>query len=90
MSGLLIRQTEVDTAAGARLVDEMLERYVDWRAECEAVGAAYQAWSSETGPERVLWYAAVTAALDREECAARLYAACITQLSQFLSPDPAP
>jgi hypothetical protein len=90
MSGLLIGQTEVDTAAGARLVDEMIERYVGWREECEAVRAAYQSWSSETGPERVLWFAAVNAALDREECAARLYAACITRLSQFLWPNPAP
>jgi hypothetical protein len=90
MSGLLIPQTEVDTAGGARLVDEMIERYVAWRAECEAVRAAYQAWSSATGPERALWFGAWNAALDREQCAAGLYAACITRLGRFLWPDPEP
>jgi hypothetical protein len=84
MSGLLLRQTEADTPAGTRLVDELIERYVAWRAECEAASTAYQAWSSETGPERVLWFAAFNAALDREECAAHLYEASVTRLSRVL------
>jgi UDP-N-acetylmuramyl pentapeptide synthase len=90
MSGLLTRETEVHTAAGNRLVDEVIDRYVAWRAECEAVSAAYQVCSSETGSERVLWFAAFNAALDREECAAELYSACITRLSWFLWANPEP
>jgi hypothetical protein len=90
MSGLLTRETEVHTAAGNWLVDEVIERYVAWRAECEAVSAAYRASSSETGSERVLWFAAFNAALDREQCAAELYSACIARLSRFLWANPEP
>ena len=90
MSGLLTPETEVRTAAGNRLVDEVIDRYVAWRAECEAVSAAYQVCSSETGSERVLWFAAFNAALDREECAAEVYYACITRLSWFLWANPEP
>jgi hypothetical protein len=90
MSRLLAPETEVHTAAGNRLVDEVIDRYVAWRAECEAVRAAYQAWSRETGSDRVLWFAAFNAALDREECAAEAYSACITQLSWFLWANPEP
>ena len=90
MSALLTRETGVDTAARDWLVNETIERYVAWRAECEAVSAAYRACSSEIGSERVLWFAAFNAALDREECAAELYSACITRLSRFLWADPEP
>ena len=90
MSVLVTPEIEVHTVAGNRLVDEAIDRYVAWRAECEAVSAAYQAWSSETGSERVLWFAAFNAALDREECAAEVYSACITRLRCFLWANPEP
>jgi len=90
MSVFVTPETEVRTAAGNRLVDEVIDRYVAWRAECDAVSAAYQAWSSETGSDRVLWFAAFNAALDREECAAEVYAACITRLTWFLWANPEP
>jgi hypothetical protein len=90
MSGLVTPETEVRTAAGNRLADEVIDRYVAWRAACGAVSAAYQAWSSEIGSERVLWFAAFNAALDREECAAEAYSACITRLSWFLWANPGP
>jgi hypothetical protein len=90
MSVFVTPETEVRTAAGNRLVDEVIARYVAWRAECDAVSAAYQASSSETGSERVLWFAAFNAALDREECAAEVYSACITRLRWFLWANPGP
>ncbi len=88
MSGLLIHETGADTAARTRLVDEAIERYVAWREECEAARAGYEAWSGATGTERVLRFAAFNAALDREECAAGLYAASIRRLSRFLRANP--
>jgi hypothetical protein len=76
----------VDTEGGARLVDEVIERYVAWREECEAVTAGYEAWSSGAEGERTIRFAAYTVALDREECAAGLYAESIGRLRRLLSP----
>jgi hypothetical protein len=57
MSGLLPHQTLLDTAGGTRLVDEVIERYVAWRKECEAVRTGYEAWSSGAGEERTFRFA---------------------------------
>jgi hypothetical protein len=88
MSGLVIHETAAERATGTKLVDEAIERYVAWREECQAATAGYEAWSYAAGAERVLWFAAYNAALDREECAAGLYATSVNRLSRFLRPNP--
>jgi hypothetical protein len=70
-----------DTALGRRAVDELLEGYVSWREECDAVRLAYQRWVDSARAEGRLAYAGYVAALDREEHAARAYA---THLERFL------
>jgi hypothetical protein len=87
MSGLLPHQTVIDTAGGAVLVDAVIECYVAWREECEAVTAGYKAWSGGAGEGRTIRFAVYNLAVDREERAARLYAQSIGRLRAFLSPD---
>ena len=54
------------------LIDEAMDRYLEWREECAAVSDAYQSWTSAT-EETDLPFAAYTAALDREQSAATVY-----------------
>jgi hypothetical protein len=70
-----------------RLLDEAIESYVEWREECATVEAAYRCWSSQRSTERTTSFAAYTAALDREECAARVYADAVGRVTRFLWPD---
>jgi hypothetical protein len=63
-----------DTLLARSAVDVLLEYYVRWREECQAVWLTYQSWADADRSERGLAYAAYLAALDREERAARAYA----------------
>jgi hypothetical protein len=66
-----------DAASADWLVDQLLERYVAWREESRTVGLAYELWGDADRGERRLAYAVYLAALDREQQAARVYAAQI-------------
>jgi hypothetical protein len=63
-----------DTALEGWAIDALLERYVSWREECQAVWLTYQRWTGSAHDERHLAYAGYLAALDQEEHAARAYA----------------
>ena len=54
--------------------DEILDLYLDWREEAAAVADAYASWAGAPAGEEGRCFAAYTAALDREEAAARSYA----------------
>jgi hypothetical protein len=56
------------------LRDEIIDLYLDWREEAAAVADAYARWSGAPAGEEGRSFAAYTAALDREEAAARHYA----------------
>jgi hypothetical protein len=58
----------------SRLRDEIIDLYLDWRAEAAAVDDAYESWAGAPAGEEGRCFAAYTAALDREEAAARSYA----------------
>jgi hypothetical protein len=66
--------TNSDSALGRRSIDALLELYVSWREQCNAVRQAYQSWIDSDRGEHGLAYAGYVAALDREEYAARAYA----------------
>jgi hypothetical protein len=72
-----------DTALGRRAVDGLLESYVSWREECQAVRLAYERWIASDRGERGLAYAAYLAVLDREEHAARTYARHVERVTRF-------
>ena len=48
--------------------------YAEWRMSCASVWAAYRQWSNAPRTDAHVAYAAYTAALDREDAAARVYA----------------
>ena len=56
------------------LVDEAIEAYVDWREERSTVWDAYARWTNAPVADSPLAFSAYQAALDREECAAHVYA----------------
>ena len=61
-------------ASLTRLRDEVIDMYLDWREEAAAVADAYAMWADAPTGERGRCFAAFTAAVDREEAAARSYA----------------
>jgi hypothetical protein len=60
-----------------RLRDEIIDLYLDWREEASAVADAYARWTDATADDRAALFVAFTAAIDREEAAARTYAAAL-------------
>jgi hypothetical protein len=64
-----------------------MDAYVGWREECRAVDAAYHHWEAARGHRAAVWYAAYSAALDREERAAERYAQLIRRIGSFVAAD---
>jgi hypothetical protein len=74
---------DIETALGRWAIDELLERYISWREECDAVVVAYRRFADSRASERRLAYAGYLAALDHEEHAARLYADHIERVARI-------
>ena len=66
------------------LIDDAMDRYVDWREECLAVDDAYANWLNAPRGEGELPFAAYGAALDREQSAAAVYGHAILRLERAL------
>jgi hypothetical protein len=64
----------VETQIRAQLIDELMDRYIDWREQCIAVENAYEGWSTGPADDRPLAFEAYRAALDLEEHASFVYA----------------
>lgn len=69
-----------------RLVDRMIEAYVNWREACLRVSDAYGSWASGTGLGARSAFARYMAALDHEERAAEVYAGLVRRGGQLASP----
>ena len=65
----------------ADVVDDAVDAYVRWREECAGAREAYRRWSSAEKADRRLACCAYTAALDREEIAACVYADAMSRLT---------
>ena len=61
-------------ASSRRLRDEIIDLYLGWREEAAAAAEAYALWADATADDKAARFAAFTAAIDREEAAARSYA----------------
>jgi hypothetical protein len=83
----MMPRAAVDTATHDRLVDDAIDRYVEWREECATVEAAYRCWSDGGATERTTLFAIYDAALDREECKAWVYSGAVSDLRRLLWPD---
>jgi hypothetical protein len=72
-----------DSALARSAIDELLERYVSWLEECQAVRVAYRRWADSRRGERRESYAVYLAALDREQVAASTYARHIERVRRI-------
>lgn len=70
-----------------RLVDKMIEAYVAWREACLIVSDAYDAWTRESTFWASLAFEDYSAALDREENAAEIYAGLVRRVARLVSRD---
>jgi hypothetical protein len=64
-----------------QLADEAIRVYVDWREESAWVWDAFDRWAHTRGADAATAFAAYRAALDREECAARVYADLLARVA---------
>ncbi|MCW2970447.1 MAG: hypothetical protein JWO23_1574 [Solirubrobacterales bacterium] len=88
MSPRVFQRPPVDQWLRERLLDEALERYLDWRAESEAVDVAYRVWSVAPAADGATPFSAYRAALDREERAATVYCSVIERAALAMDGEP--
>ena len=70
----------MNTLSRRRLVDKLVEAYVDWLETCARVDDAYRSWASETAPRDGVAFGLYMAALDKEEQAAEVYAGLVSRV----------
>jgi hypothetical protein len=68
----------------SRLVDEMLDRYIEWREDARGVANAYTQWSGAPALEEEWRFSVYMASLELEESSARTYAAVVTEVDSWL------
>jgi hypothetical protein len=66
-----------------RLIDKLVEAYVDWREACVRVDDAYRACARETGPWGAAAFGLYVATLDTEEQAAVAYAGLVRRAEKL-------
>jgi hypothetical protein len=66
-----------------RLIDKLVEAYVDWREACVRVDDAYRACARETGPWGAVAFGLYVATLDAEEQAADAYAGLVRRAAKL-------
>jgi hypothetical protein len=76
----------VNTGVRSELIDEITNRYLEWREQCIALRKAYEGWSVQSGDDRRLAFEAYKAALDMEEHASRVYEDRVSRLTLDLRP----
>jgi hypothetical protein len=78
-----MRRYTMDMLRRKRLVDTLVEAYVDWREACARVNDAYQSWVRETGSAGRARFGIYMAALDAEEQAAEIYAGLVQRAEKL-------
>jgi hypothetical protein len=66
-----------------RLVDKLVDAYVDWRETCARVDDAYRFWASENGASGGVGFGVYMAALDAEQQAAEIYAGVVRRADEL-------
>ena len=77
------RHPSVPSAAQI-LLDDLQDGYLDRRESARSVAEAYARWSSASGPERAMRFAAYTATLDQEQQTAAAYAETVADVELWL------
>ena len=73
----------MDALSRHRLIDKLIEAYVDWHEACARVSETYRSWASETGPDGRLSFGLYMAALDAEGRAAEVYAGLVQRADKL-------
>jgi hypothetical protein len=68
--------------------DAAFDAYLDWRMRCDAVQRTYTQWSRARDDAAAWAFAAYERALDREESAAKIYAAAMARVAELVQPRP--
>jgi hypothetical protein len=71
--------------ARKRLVDKMMDGYVEWRQACRLANDAYYSWSTATRAGAAAMFWSYTAALDQEERAAEVYASLVRRVGHLVA-----
>jgi len=87
MSPRIFQRRGFGVAMRERLLNEAFDRYLDWRAESDAVCEAYGHWSTASAAQGADSFAAYRAALDREERAARVYSTVVHRMKRIFDVD---
>ena len=77
----------MNARARRRLVDRLIDAYVDWHEACLLVGDRYRSWTRAAGLDPTLAYARYVAALDHEERAAEAYSELVSQTAKLVATD---
>jgi hypothetical protein len=80
-----LRESERSFDEESALIDELIERWVDWREACLNVRESYRVWCAPSGSLPALTYANYADALDEEEIAAAAYAQVVIALSETVT-----
>lgn len=67
----------MNTVSHTRLVDNLIEAYVDWREAADRVNDSYGLWARDTGGHSRFAFALYRIALDEEEKCAEVYAGLV-------------
>jgi hypothetical protein len=73
----------MNTLSRRRLVDKLVEAYVDWLETCARVNDAYRSWASETAPRDGVAFGLYMVALDAEQQAAEVYAGLVRRAEKL-------
>jgi hypothetical protein len=74
----------MDRLRRKRLIDGLMDAYVDWRNACARVNDAYRSWGLDTGSRDRVTFVRYMAALDAEERAAQAYATAVRRVNRRL------
>jgi hypothetical protein len=85
-----MRRYMMDTLSRNRLVDKLVEAYVDWLETCASANDAYRFWASGAGPCGSVAFGLYMAALDAEEQAAEVYAGFVRRADKLPWNEPPP
>jgi hypothetical protein len=77
------RRYTMDKLSRDRLVDKLVEAYVEWHEACARVDDAYRSCASETGRGGRVAFGVYIAALDAEEQAAEVYAGLVRRAEKL-------
>jgi len=73
-----------------RLVDQLVEAYVDWREACARLDDAYRFWAGESAGRGRVAFGSYVAALDAEERSAELYAVIVRRADALIWSEDSP